>query len=56
MLEGRLAGLAAAASLDLVSDAEVEQARRELAAVAPGRVQTENVRSFVQFAGQEQWL
>jgi thioredoxin reductase len=56
MLEGRLAGLAAAASLDLVSDAEVEQARRELAAVAPGRVQTEDVRSFVQFAGQEQWL
>jgi NADPH-dependent 2,4-dienoyl-CoA reductase/sulfur reductase-like enzyme len=56
MLEGRLAGLAAAASLGLVADAEVERARRELATIAPGRVQTDDVRSFVQFAGQEQWL
>jgi sarcosine oxidase subunit alpha len=56
MLEGWLAGLAAAASLGLISDAEVDHARQELKAVAPERIRAADARSFVQFAGQEQWL
>lgn len=56
MLEGRLAGLAAAASLGLIADREVESARQTLADAAPDRTRAADASSFVQFAGQEQWL
>lgn len=56
LLEGRLAGLAAAASLGLATAVDIEQARRELEHAAPERQRAAEAASFVQFAGQEQWL
>lgn len=54
--EGRLAGLAAAASLGLVPEGDLDAERRRFEAKAPERVRPQGVKAFVQFAGQEQWL
>jgi sarcosine oxidase subunit alpha len=54
--EGRLAGIGAAASLGLISNDELEAERRRFAAAAPGRVRTTDAATFVQFAGQGEWL
>jgi thioredoxin reductase len=54
--EGRLAGIAAAASLGLVASDELAAEQRRFAAVAPTRVRVNEAAKFVQFAGQEDWL
>ena len=54
--EGRIAGLAAAASLGLASDADVVRARLDLDAIAPQSRQLGSPTEYVQFAGQEQWV